>query len=132
MWYSRVVADLSNIPDFIAHYENELNEAKKECRIGGFVERNIKELPGITEHRFNQLQERVNQAYAELGEQIAPTPENVFRALKETPVDQVKVDLLVAQHIAQDWLQPILLRKHPIQHIGLPHLLGQPLRASRA
>ena len=57
MWYSKVVADLGNIPDFIAHYERELEEAKKECRIGGLVERNIKELPGHTEHRFNQLQE---------------------------------------------------------------------------
>ena len=57
MWYSRVVANLGNIPDFIAHYEQELEEAKRECRIGGLVERNIKELPGHTEHRFNQLQE---------------------------------------------------------------------------
>ena len=57
MWYSKVVADLSNIPDFIADYERELESAKSECRIGGIVERNIKELPGITEHRFNQLQE---------------------------------------------------------------------------
>jgi hypothetical protein len=57
MWYNRVVADLAKIPDFIVHYEHELNEAKKECRIGGYVEINIKELPGVTEHRFNQLQE---------------------------------------------------------------------------
>ena len=57
MWYSKVVADLSNIPDFIAYYERELDSAKNECRIGGIVERNIKELPGHTEHRFNQLQE---------------------------------------------------------------------------
>jgi len=57
MWYSRVTAGLDAIPDFIAHYERELEEAKRECRIGGLVERNIKDLPGITEHRFNQLQE---------------------------------------------------------------------------
>jgi len=57
MWYSRVVASLGHIPDFIAHYERELAEAKRECKIGGYVEVNIKELPGITEHRFNQLQE---------------------------------------------------------------------------
>jgi hypothetical protein len=57
MWYSRVVSNLGAIPDFISHYEKELFEAKQECRIGGFVETNIKELPGITEHRFNQLQE---------------------------------------------------------------------------
>ena len=57
MWYSRVVANLEAIPDFISYYEKELSEDKQECRIGGFVETNIKELPGITEHRFNQLQE---------------------------------------------------------------------------
>ena len=57
MWYSRVVADLSAIPDFIAHYEHELDLSKQDCRIGGVVEKNISALPGITEHRFNQLQE---------------------------------------------------------------------------
>jgi hypothetical protein len=57
VWYSRVTAGLDAIPDFIAYYERELEEAKRECRIGGLVERNIKDLPGITEHRFNQLQE---------------------------------------------------------------------------
>jgi len=57
MWYSRVVADLSAIPDFIAHYEQELDAAKRDCCIGGIVEKNIAALPGITEHRFNQLQE---------------------------------------------------------------------------
>jgi hypothetical protein len=57
MWYSRISSDLGSIPDFIAHYERELIEAKQDCRIGGLVEKNIKDLPGITEHRFNQLQE---------------------------------------------------------------------------
>jgi hypothetical protein len=57
MWYSRVVASLSAIPDFINHYENELADAKKDCRISGLVEKNITALPGITEFRYNQLQE---------------------------------------------------------------------------
>jgi len=57
MWYSKVVADLGNIPDFIAHYEYELAQAKFDCKIGGLIEKNITALPGITEHRFNQLQE---------------------------------------------------------------------------
>ena len=57
MWYSKVVSSLGNIPDFIQHYERELDEAKRDCRIGGLVEKNISALPGITEHRFNQLQE---------------------------------------------------------------------------
>jgi hypothetical protein len=57
MWYSKVVASLGNIPDFLAYYEQELEQAKRDCRIGGLVEKNITALPGITEHRFNQLQE---------------------------------------------------------------------------
>ena len=57
MWYSRVTADLGAIPDFIAHYEGELAAAKAEVRLGGLVEKNIRDLPGVTEHRFNQLQE---------------------------------------------------------------------------
>ena len=57
MWYSRVTSDLGAIPDFIAHYERELDAAKAEVRLGGLVERNIRDLPGVTEHRFNQLQE---------------------------------------------------------------------------
>ena len=57
MWYSRIAANLGAIPDFIQHYERELEDAKRECRIGGLVEKALKELPGHTEHRFNQLQE---------------------------------------------------------------------------
>lgn len=57
MWYSRVVASLSALPDFIQHYERELDSARNDCKVGGLIERNIKELPGITEYRFNQLQE---------------------------------------------------------------------------
>ena len=57
MWYSKVTANLGLIPDFIQHYENELDLAKQDCKIGGIVEKNITALPGITEHRFNQLQE---------------------------------------------------------------------------
>lgn len=57
MWYNRIVADLSLIPDFITYYETELIAAKRDCIIGGLVERNLKELPGTTEQRFYQLQE---------------------------------------------------------------------------
>lgn len=56
-WYSRVTSDLGQIPDFIAHYEAELNSARIDARIHGNVEKNISSLPGFTEHRFNQLQE---------------------------------------------------------------------------
>lgn len=57
MWYHKVVNDLSTIPDFIDYYEAELVDAKKECGIYGNIEKNLSMLPGITEQRFNQLQE---------------------------------------------------------------------------
>ena len=56
-WYTRISQDISVIPDFITYYENELSQAKSEVKIYGNVEKNIANLPGITEHRFNQLQE---------------------------------------------------------------------------
>ena len=56
-WYTRVTSDLSEIPDFISHYEAELDKAKNDVKIWGNVEKNVSALPGITEHRFNQLQE---------------------------------------------------------------------------
>ena len=57
MWYNKVVADLGNIPAFINYYEDELVEAKQDCGVRGNLEKNIAGLPGLTEHRFNQLQE---------------------------------------------------------------------------
>ena len=56
-WYGKVTNDLSYLPAFIDHYDREIAEAKKESAINGNVERNLRDLPGITEHRFNQLQE---------------------------------------------------------------------------
>ena len=57
MWYNRVVQDLGNIPAFINYYEGELEQAKYDCAVKGHLEKNIAALPGITEQRFNQLQE---------------------------------------------------------------------------
>lgn len=56
-WYTIVVEDIGKIPDFIEHFENELEQARKEIGIHGLVEKSIKELPAVTEIRFNQLQE---------------------------------------------------------------------------
>jgi len=56
-WYSKVTADLSALPDFISYYAGELLSAKSDVKVYGNVEKNIAALPGITEYRFNQLQE---------------------------------------------------------------------------
>ena len=56
-WYSEVTSNISEIPNFILYFESELIQAKKDVSVSGNVEKNISALPGITEHRFNQLQE---------------------------------------------------------------------------
>jgi hypothetical protein len=56
-WLTKVSSDISKLPDFVAYYEAEHQSAKSDVKIWGNVEKNIAALPGITEHRFNQLQE---------------------------------------------------------------------------
>lgn len=56
-WYTRITVNLGVLPDFIQYFEAELEDAKKEVKIYGNVEKNISAIPGVTEHRFNQLQE---------------------------------------------------------------------------
>lgn len=56
-WYTKVTQNLAALPDFVSYYESELNAAKIEIGVKGNIEKNLAALPGITEHRFNQLQE---------------------------------------------------------------------------
>ena len=57
MWYNRVVDNLGEIPAFIDYYEREFSVAKGDVKIRGKIETALSNLPGETEHRFNQLQE---------------------------------------------------------------------------
>ena len=56
-WYSEVSRDISKIPQAIAYFEDEIVDARKEVKLVGNVERAAASMPGIVEHRFNQLQE---------------------------------------------------------------------------
>ena len=56
-WYSEVSRDVGKIPQAVSFFENELNDARQEVKLKGNVERAAAEMPGIVEHRFNQLQE---------------------------------------------------------------------------
>ena len=56
-WYSEVSRSLDKIPDCITYFDNELQQAKKEVRIYGNLEKASASLPGIVEQRFNQLQQ---------------------------------------------------------------------------
>jgi len=56
-WYSRVSRDISEIPAAIQYFEDELNAARLEVKISGSIEKAAASMPGVVEHRFNQLQE---------------------------------------------------------------------------
>ena len=56
-WYSSVSRDINQIPAAIQHFEAELVQARAECKLVGNVEKSAAAMPGIVEHRFNQLQE---------------------------------------------------------------------------
>jgi hypothetical protein len=57
MWYSKIIGDLSLIPDMINYYNKELAEARLEVKIKGNLETNLAQLPGQTETRYSELQE---------------------------------------------------------------------------
>ena len=57
MWYTKIAKDISFIPDAVDFYNAELIAARIEVKITGNVEKNAAQMPGIVEHRFNQLQE---------------------------------------------------------------------------
>ena len=56
-WFTKIRTDISNIIPAIEHYEQQLDEARVECGLKGNVEKHSRDMPGIVEHRFNQLQE---------------------------------------------------------------------------
>jgi len=56
-WYSKISRDISEIPNAIQHFEDELVLARSEVKLAGNIERAAASMPGLVEHRFNQLQE---------------------------------------------------------------------------
>ena len=56
-WFKQVRADISQLVPAIDYYEQQLAEARLECGLRGNVEKHSRDMPGIVEHRFNQLQE---------------------------------------------------------------------------
>ncbi len=81
-WYGKIVDDLGSIIDSISYYEKELDEAKYECRIKGSLEKSSSALPGITEHRFNQLQE-IEAILEHLNIELRKERSKVFRKYLE-------------------------------------------------
>ena len=48
---------MSDIVPAITYFEVQIDEAKYECGMKGNLEKQSRDMPGIVEHRFNQLQE---------------------------------------------------------------------------
>ena len=57
IWYNKVAANLGEIVNAVSHFERELDQARLETSMKGVVEKHSRDMPGIVEHRFNQLQE---------------------------------------------------------------------------
>lgn len=56
-WFNEIRRDMGNIIPAIDYYEKELDQARVECSLKGSVEKHSRDMPGIVEYRFNQLQE---------------------------------------------------------------------------
>jgi len=56
-WYRKVTTNLGEIVHAISHFEKQIDEARFECSMKGVLEKQSRDMPGIVEHRFNQLQE---------------------------------------------------------------------------
>ena len=77
-WYRQVSGDISRLPDAIAYYESELQTARIETSIKGNLEANSRLMPGVVEHRCNQLQE-VEAILEWLNIQLRKKRSEVFR-----------------------------------------------------
>lgn len=81
-WYSKVSKDLSHLPDCIEYFYVQLDEAKKEIKVFGNLEKASANLPGIVEQRFNQLQE-IEAVLEYLNIELRRTRSKVFRKYLE-------------------------------------------------
>ena len=67
----------------ISHFEKEIEEARFECGMKGILEKQSRDMPGIVEHRFNQLQE-VEAILEYLNTEMRKTRSKIFRKFLES------------------------------------------------
>lgn len=56
-WLVKIKGNIANIVPALDYYENELLDARKQTSLRGSIEKNSRDMPGIVEQRFGQLQE---------------------------------------------------------------------------
>ena len=49
-WYSTVSRNIGEIPNAIAYFETELEDAKRECKLTGYVELTALHLPLLLQY----------------------------------------------------------------------------------
>ncbi len=81
-WYSKVTSDLANVIGAIAYFEQQIAEAQFECSMKGNLEKQSRDMPGIVEHRFNQLQE-LEAILEHLNTEMRKTRSRKFRQFLE-------------------------------------------------
>ena len=82
-WYRSVTSDMSNIVQAISHFEPEIEQARLECGMKGVLERQARDMPGIVEQRFNQLQE-VEAILEYLNTEMRKIRSKIFRKYLES------------------------------------------------
>ena len=82
-WYRKVTSDMSDIVGAISHFEMELDQARLECGMKGNLERQSRDMPGIVEFRFNQLQE-VEAILEYLNTEMRKIRSKIFRKYLES------------------------------------------------
>ena len=81
-WYRKIQEDLGELANCIPAFEAILDEARVECSMKGNLERLSREMPGIVEHRFNQLQE-IEAILEHLNIELRKKRSHIFRKFTE-------------------------------------------------
>ena len=74
---------MAEIVSAISHFEREIDSARYECGMKGNLEKQSRDMPGIVEHRFNQLQE-VEAILEFLNTEMRRTRSKIFRKFLES------------------------------------------------
>ncbi len=82
MWLDKISQNLSQIPEFIEYFENELIAHRNDVKISGNLEKQLSSLPGITETVFCKLQE-IEAVLKYLNIQLEKTKSDYFKKYLE-------------------------------------------------
>jgi len=82
-WYSIIIKNITKLPDCINYYETQLIDASAECKLSGNLEKAAAAMPGIVEHRYNQLQE-IDAILEHLNIELRRIKSDCFRRYLET------------------------------------------------